>query len=809
MEAINPFHHLNPSLHNSVTRKRPRSHSTISSVLGVAETSQETKLSSSLLSSSSTFHCFNGHQAHNSSNSIKVMHGQMIKKGKEMNSDSNTQSLIRNYLHFGDFRSASTVFFVGYAQNYLHWNDFLEDFKRFGGDPYEILETFCELHNKKVSYEGRILTVILKLCANLTEIWLGIEVHACMIKKGHDIDVYSKVALMNFYARLWGIDYINQLFDEMPERQDLLWNEAVLVNLRNERWMEALRLFRDMHFSFLKPNIHTIAKVLQACAKLGALDQGKQIHGYVIRSALMSNTSICNSLISMYSRNNNLRLARAVFDLMENRNLSAWNSIISGYIALGHLHDARKLFYNLESSDVKPDIVTWNCLLSGHFLNGLYGEILFLLQKMQAAGYKPNSSSISITLQAISELRILNLGKQLHNYVTRHGLDYDIYVGTSLLDMYVKNDNLTYARSIFDNMKNKNVFAWNSMIVGYSFKGQFEDAIKLFNQMENEGSKPDLVTHNSLVSGYSMWGYNKEAVSMVDQIKASGLTPNVVTWTALISGCVQKGNFKDALEFSIQMQQEGINANSATVSSLLRACAGLSSLHKGKEIHCVGIREGFVDDVFVATALVDMYSKCGNLRSAYEVFQKIHSKTLATWNSMIMSFAIYSQGKEAISLFNQMQEAGIQPDGITFTALLSACKNSGLVDEGWKYFDSMKADYNIVPTIEHYSCMVDLLGRAGYLDEAQDFIETMPISPDATVWGALLGSSRVHENLDLAEIAAENLFKLESYNPANYVLMMNLYASLSRWEDVACVKELMYARGVTTGQVCRNEVKKP
>ncbi|CAL5383133.1 unnamed protein product [Camellia sinensis] len=609
----------------------------------------------------------------------------------------------------------------------------------FGGYPFEILEVFVELHNKRVSFDCRILTAVLKICANLMDIWLGMEVHGCLIKRGFEMDVYSKCAWMNFYGRCWGTDYANQMFDEMPDQEVLLWNEVVLVNLRSERWVEALQLFRDMQFSFVKVNSFTLAKVLQACAKLEAIVEGKQIHG-------------------MYSRNNNLELARAVFDSMENRNLSSWNMIISCYTTLGNLNDAWKLLHDMESCDMKPDIVTWNSLLSGHFLCGLYREVLILLRRMQVAGFKPNSSSITSVLEAISELSFLNLGKEIYSYVIRNGLDYDVYVEASLLDMYVKNNNLTYAQAVFNGMKNRNVFAWNSLISGYSIKGQFKDAVKLLNQMDNEGIKPDLVTYNGLVSGYSMWGHNKEALAMIHQIKVSGLIPNVVTWTALISGCAQKGNYKDALEFSIQMLREGIKPNSATISSLLQACAGLSSLQNGKEIHCVGIRNSFTEDVFVTTRHVQQ---------------------------------MWHRGKEAISIFDEMRAAGVQPDAITFTALLSGCKHSGLINERWNYFDIMKADYNIIPTIEHYSCMVDLLGRAAYLDEAWDFIETMPMVPDATVWCALLGSCRICENLELAEIAAKRLFKFEPHKPANYVLMMNSYATLNRWEDADCVRELM------------------
>ncbi|CAK9140500.1 unnamed protein product [Ilex paraguariensis] len=806
METITPWHHLNAlSLRNPLIIKQSRSSSINLSLRNVAMTSPETLLSVSLESSSlnnlSNSFSFGNLNELNSLNLVKAMHAQIIKLSNKGNSDTEMQSLITAYLDFSDFQSAGVVFFVGLAQSYLYWNCFLQDFKSFGGNPDEILEVFGELHRKGVSFDSRILAVILKICANIMNIWLGLEVHACLIKRGFDLDVYLKCALMNFYGRCWNIDSANRVFHEMPDCEALLWNEAILVNLRKERWEEGLKLFGEMQISFLKANSFTIAKVLQACSKLEALDEGKQVHGYVIRFGLESDLLICNSLISMYCKNGNLELARAVFDSMKNRNLSSWNSIISGYAAHGYLNDAWKLFYEMETTNVTPDIITWNCLLSGHFLHGSYQEVLNILLKMQVSGFKPNSSSITSVLQAISELGSLNFGKEIHGYVMRNRLDYDIYVGTSLLDMYVKNDNLCYAQGVFGSLKSKNHFAWNSLISGYSFKGQFEDGVKLLNQMESEGIEPDLVTYNGLVSGYAIWGRIKEALAVIRRIKVAGLIPNVVSWTALISGCSQLGKYKDALEFSIQMQQEGIKPNSATISCLVRACAGLSSLQKSKEIHCLATRNGFMEDVFVTTSLIDTYSKCGSLKNAYEVFQRIQNKTLASWNSMIVGFAIYSLGKEAISLFDEMRELGIQPDAITFTAILSSCKHSGLIDEGWKYFDSMNKDYDIIPTLEHYSCMVDLLGRAGYLDEAWDFIRTMPMVPDATVWGALLGSCRIHENVKLAEIAAKNLFELEPHNSANYVLMMNLYSRLNRWEDVEHIRDMIVDVGVKNRHV--------
>ncbi|XP_030488856.2 pentatricopeptide repeat-containing protein At4g01030, mitochondrial [Cannabis sativa] len=802
MDKLATFHNLNPLfLQNTRLSKPPRMYSLHFLCVRVRSTTYETPLSlSSLPCPLPKLHFLDEVAKIKTLSSVKVLHAQMIKKETLDNTDE-VKSLITSYLEFGDFKSATMVFIMGCPRNYLMWMSFVEELRSFGGNPVEILQVFSELQCGGVIFDSEVLTMILKLCACLKDSWLGVAIHCCLIKRGFHMDVYLKSELISFYGTCWGIEKAKQVFGEMSDREGILWNEMILLNLKNERWLKALELFKGMQFSLIKTKNSTILKVLRACGKIGALYEGKQIHGYVLRRALESNLSICDSLITMYSRNNRIKQARTVFDSMKDYSLSSWNAIISSYALFGYFSDAWNLLNEMKRYNLKPDIVTWNCLLSGHSRHGSYEMVLTILRRMQSVGFKPNSSSITSVLQSVIELDSLEFGKEIHGFVIRNGLDNDVYVGTSLLDMYIKSDCLSHAQAVFNAMKKRNIFSWNALISGYSYKGFFEDAEKLLNFMVEEGIKPDLVTWNGLCSGYSLWGLNKEARAVIDRIKSSGLTPNVVSWTALISGCSQNGNHTDALKYFIEMQAEGINPNSATISILLRVCAGLSLLHKGEEIHCLSIRIGLIEDVFVATALIDMYSKAGKLGSALRVFRKIQKKTLASWNCMIMGFSIHGFGKEAISLFDEMCNAGVQPDAITFTALLSGCKNSGLVKEGWKLFDSMSQDYNIDPTIEHCCCLVDLLGRVGYLDEAWNFMETMALTPDASMWGALLASCRTHRNLEFAEIAAKNLFKLEPYNSANYVLMMNLYAMSKRWEDVERVKSLMSKRGVKISQV--------
>lgn len=256
------------------------------------------------------------------------------------------------------------------------------------------------------------------------------------------------------------------------------------------------------------------------------------------------------------------------------------------------------------------------------------------------------------------------------------------------------------------------------------------------------------------------------------------------------------GFFDRALNLFGQMQPTGVKPDSVTYASILPACGNLAALEYGKQFHKDIIRSGFQSDIFVGNALVDMYAKCGSVWEAFKVFEKIGKRNVISWTAMIAGYAMNGHGKEAIKLFQQMQQSSTKPNHITFVGVLSACCHAGLVDDGWQYFHCMVRDYHIMPYMEHYCCMVDLLGRAGFLDEAEDFINKMPLKPDTSIWASLLGACTIHSNIDLGERVAECLFELEPKNPAHYVLLSNLYAVAGRWDDKEKVRRMMKDRTV-------------
>ncbi|WOK91386.1 pentatricopeptide repeat-containing protein [Canna indica] len=727
--------------------------------------------------------------------SVRQVHARILKTTDLWLSESTMDSLIQIYSDLGDFRSAAMVFFVALQFGTLSWSHLTNTFGSRDGNICRLLEIFQQLHRIGTTvFSIGIVSRALKECAEVVDFWLGFQIHAYLTKVGMENESYIRCSLMDFYAHCCSLESSDKLFEDSSHQDSILWNKFIVLNVENGRLSEALELFQKMQFWGLELDEVTVSKVLHACGRLEAVKEGKAIHGYVIRSGRFPSALVSNSLISMYSKNFLVNLARRVFEYMGGRTLVSWNSIISCCSLNGYLEEAMELFYDMVASGVKPDLVTWNCLISGYSHHGSPHHTFGFLRRMQNENLRPNSSSITSVLRSIAASGLVELGKEIHGYAIRHGHDRNVFVGTSLTDMYLKCYNLANARSVFDKMPHRNVLTWNSIIAGYAHEGLFDEALELLKQME-EGVEPDITTWNGLISGYSIHGLSSQAVVLIRQMKANGVEPNVISWTAVISGCCRRGQYDDALYYFREMQNEGVQPNSVTIATLLRACASQALLGKGRELHCLATRKALNGDIYVATALIDMYSKSGSLTKAHLVFKLLEHKNLASWNAMIMGFGAHGQGKEAISLFNQMSAAGIKSDGITFTALLSGCRHSGLVDDGWNYFDSMNK-YNVTPSLEHYTCMVDLLARCGYLDEAWDFMQNMPFEPDASIWGSLLSACRTHKNVELAEMVATRLFQLEPYNSANYLLMMSIYASANRWEDAKNVRDAMNAAGV-------------
>ncbi|XP_057851065.2 pentatricopeptide repeat-containing protein At2g03880, mitochondrial [Cryptomeria japonica] len=434
------------------------------------------------------------------------------------------------------------------------------------------------------------------------------------------------------------------------------------------------------------------------------------------------------------------------------------NKIITMYVKCGSLADARKVFDDMPERDV----ITWTCMISGYGKQGCASEALELFHRMQEAGNKADAFTFSTVLRLCAKLGNLEEGKDVHEKIIRNGLESDVFVSTALVDMYAKCGSLENARQVFCKMPHRDLVSWNAMLTGCVQNGEVGAARKVFEEMPDR----DTVSWNTMIMGYAQNGYGDEALKVFQQM------------------------------------QVFVKPNAATVTVVLLACGGLAALEQGKEVHAVISRSGFEYDFFVGNALIGMYSKCGSVEEAYRVFNEMPKQDLVSWTTMILGYATNGYGREALRLFARMEQSGMSPDHVTFVGVLSACCHAGLVDEGFKYFENMSQFYNIKPGLAHYGCMVDLLGRAGRLGEARDFISKMPMEPDAAVWSSLLSACRVHNDIELAESTSEHLLKLEPKNASVYVLLSNLYASARRWDGIEKVRKIMESRSVVKKPGC-------
>eukprot|EP01018_Ginkgo_biloba_P034530 Gb_22891 [translate_table: standard] len=596
---------------------------------------------------------------------------------------------------------------------------------------------------------------------------------------------------------------------------------------QNGNGEEALTQFYQMQKAGIQPNQFTFASVISACANLAAIDRG-------------------------YAQNGHVEEASIFFQKMPERNVVSWTAMIAGYAQNGYVDQALKLFQNMPERNV----VSWNAMLAGYVQNGHGEEALNLFRQMQLECTKPNSKTFAIVLPTCANFAALEQGQEVHEIIIRSGFQSDVFVGSALIDMYAKCGTIETARYIFDNLPQRDVVSWNTMIAGYVQIGHFDDALKLFQKMPERDviswnaiivgyaqngnidealklfhkmPERNVVSWTAMIGGYTQIGHLDEALQLFQKmpdrdviswnVMIAGYAHNGrlheavqlfhkmpkrdgVSWNSMIAGYAQNGNAEEALKLFRQMQIAGVQPNSETFIIVLPVCANFAALEQGKEVHEVIIRSGFQFNVFVGSALVDMYAKCGSIENACMLFEQMPQRDTVSWNAMIGGYAIHGCAKEALQLFEQMQQLGTNLDDITFLGVLSACCHAGLVEEGWQCFDCMSQYYCIKPAMEHYCCMVDLLGRAGRLDEAHDFINKMPIKPDASVWMSLLGACRIHMNIELGERVAECLFEMDPKNAAPYVLLSNIYAAVHRWDDVEKARNMMKDRRVDKRPGC-------
>ncbi|XP_022740228.1 pentatricopeptide repeat-containing protein ELI1, chloroplastic [Durio zibethinus] len=408
---------------------------------------------------------------------------------------------------------------------------------------------------------------------------------------------------------------------------------------------------------------------------------------------------------------------------------------------------------------LNPNIFLYTSIINAYALHGLSLEALFIYTRMLFEGVQPNEFTFSSILKSCS----IEHGKMLHSQVIKLGFDSDLYVKTGLVDLYARGGDVGSAQLVFERMLEKSLVSLTAMLTCYAKHGELEEARVLFDEMV----KKDVVCWNVMIDGYAQHGMPNEALVLFRRMLAAKARPNEITILAVLSACGQLG-----------------------------------ALESGRWLHSYIENNDIQVNVRVATALLDMYSKCGSLEDARLVFDRIPDKDVVAWNSMIIGYALHGFSRDALELFQEMCRIGLRSTDITFIGVLGACGHAGLVKEGWSFFNAMRDEYDIEPKIEHYGCMVNLLGRAGQLEEAYELVKNMKMEPDPVLWGALLGACRLHGNLDMGEKIAESLVGHNLANSGTCILLSNMYAAKGNWEGVARIRTLMKDSGVQKEPGC-------
>ncbi|KAJ1294394.1 hypothetical protein BS78_01G143300 [Paspalum vaginatum] len=595
-----------------------------------------------------------------------------------------------------------------------------------------------------------------------------------------------------------------QVFDRIPAPDARAYNDLIRAYSWRGPFHAAIDLYRSMFCCRVAPNKYTFPFVLKACSALPDLGAGRAIHAHAAAAGLHTDLFVSTALIDLYIRCARFGPAANVFAKMPMR-----------------------------------DVVAWNAMLAGYAHHGMYHHAISHLLDMQDHGHlRPNASTLVSLLPLLAHHGALSQGTSVHAYCLRAYLgqkEERVLIGTALLDMYAKCRHLVYASRVFHAMPVKNEVTWSALIGGFVLCDRMTEAFSLFKDMlvqgglcflsstsfasalracsiladlrmgaqlhallAKSGIHADVTAGNSLLSMYAKAGLTNEATTLFDEMAIK----DTVSYGALLSGYVQNGMAEEAFHVFKKMQADNVEPDVATMVSLIPACSHLAALQHGRCSHGSVVIRGLASETSVCNSLIDMYAKCGRIDLSRQVFDKMPAQDIVSWNTMIAGYGIHGLGKEATTLFLGMKNQGFAPDDVTFICLISACSHSGLVTEGKHWFDTMTHKYGIIPRMEHYICMADLLARGGFLDEAYNFIHSMPLKADVRVWGALLGACRIHKNIDLGKKVSKMIQKLGPEGTGNFVLLSNIFSAAGRFNEAAEVRIIQKAKGFKKSPGC-------
>ncbi|XP_068641155.1 pentatricopeptide repeat-containing protein At4g39952, mitochondrial [Aristolochia californica] len=746
----------------------------------------------SVSSFSKKYHSFSSVPANSDLKTLLHFHSLVITSGNHNNIFFSSK-LISLYSFFNQPNVSTLVFYGTNAKDTFLWNSIIKS--HFANGKYvQSIEFYFQMRRSCMILNHFTIPMVVSACAELRDIDVGSTIHGVAMK--FNLLVGNSAvgsALIYMYSRCGHMDEASNLFEEMPLRDVVTWTALIVGYVNNEESEKGLSYLCKMLRSTVnavRPNAHTIGTGLQACRDLGALQEGRCLHSFAVKTGTLPCNFVSSSLLSMYSKCESVEESHLAFLELPSKDLVSWTTIISMYVKKGDIFKCLDMFAAMRTKKVKPDGIILSCLLMG-----------------------------------IGNFASIKEGRIFHGLILRSNYESDISVSNSLLSIYCKLGWLRTGEKFFSRMHQRNAESWNWMVFGYG-KTELVKCLECFREMQFLGLEADLKSLVTVISSccklgalylgravhcYMIKVFLHEDVSIansligmygkceklnVSKIIFDSMNKDVVTWNTMIATYASTGHSSDALLIFDQMLLEGIKPNSATLVSVLSACAGLAALDYGERVHNYIKEREWECELSVGTALIDMYAKCGQLGTSRKIFDLMLEKDVISWNVMISGYGINGYANDAVEVFRQMEKSSLTPNEVTFLAVLSACSHGGLVEEGRCLFNRMSNYYAISPTLKHYASMVDLLGRSGNLLEAETMILKMPMVPDGGVWGTLLGSCVVQNNVVIGERVAKRAIEADPENDGYYILMSNMYGSVGRWEEVENMRLKMKNKGV-------------
>lgn len=607
------------------------------------------------------------------------------------------------------------------------------------------------------------------------------------------VDMLEVNSQLKQLVKAGDLNAARRMFDKMPHRDEISWTNMISGYVNASDSCEALVLFSNM---WVQPGVRmdhfVLSLALKACALNMNLYYGELLHGYSVKSSFVNSVFVGSALVDMYTKVGKIQQGCRVFDEMPVRNVVSWTAVITGLVQAGYAKEGLVYFSEMQRSKVEYD-----------------------------------AYSFAIALKACADFGALNYGREIHAKTMKKGFNESSFVANTLATMYNKCGKLVYGMRLFEKMRTQDVVSWTTIITTLVQMGQEEHAIEAFIKMKESDVSPNEYTFAAIISGVANLAITECGeqlhahvlrIGLVDSLSVAnsiitmyskcgqltsasmvfhGMTRrDIVSWSTIIAAYSQGGYGEEAFEYLSWMRREGPKPNEFAFASVLSVCGSLAILEQGKQLHAHVLSIGLEHTAMIQSALINLYSKCGSIKDASKIFNVAENEDIVSWTAMINGYAEHGCSQKAIDLFVKIHTGGLKPDSVTFIGVLTACSHAGLVDLGFHYFNLMINEYRINPSKEHYGCMIDLLCRAGRLNDAERMIKSMPFQRDDVVWSTLLRACRLNGDVDRGIRAAEEILKLDPNCAGTHITLANIYASKGRLSESANVRKIMKSKGV-------------